>query len=150
MRCNRAIIGALLLCLSICPVVTLGGCATRSGSRSPVDPAEVVNRFYRWHLGYPGNTLADKAYRTNTDLAESFIAAVDEMLAASEMGLADPFLLTQDLPERFTVESRAEGVEEATVLLNLYWAGSSTPVQREVALRFLEGRWQITHVTPVP
>jgi hypothetical protein len=138
------------LCLSFCLLVALIGCGSCSRGEPPMSPTEVVNQFYRWHLGYPGNPLADRAYRTNTDLAESFIAKVDEMMAASQVGRADPFLLAQDVPERFAVYSAIEGDGEATVLVDLYWPGNATPVRREVTLRFLEGRWQITGVSPVP
>lgn len=148
---RRGILHSMLtLCLSVCLLALLTGCRLGLRGDPPLSPIEVVNRFYRWHLGYPGNTLADRAYRTNTDLAESFIAVVDEMMAGPEAGRADPFLLAQDIPERFATESAIDGDQEATVVLNLYWEGNSTPLQREVRLRFLDERWQITGVAPVP
>jgi hypothetical protein len=150
MRGRSMVRGSLRLTLSVCLLIIVAGCGLRSRGDPPMSPTEVVNRFYRWHLGYTGNPLADKAYRTNTDLAESFIAEVDAMLASFELGAADPFLLAQDIPERFTVDRGVETDEEATVLLNLYWAGSTTPIQREVTLHLLDGRWQITEVKSVP
>jgi len=141
---RRAAALMLGLLLALVPV----GCASRG--EPPASPTEVVNRFYRWHVGYPGNSLADGAYRTNADLAESFIAEVDEMLSAPDLGVVDPFLLAQDVPAEFAVVRSTDGDEASTVLVNLYWAGNPTPVQREVSLRFIDGRWQITGVTPLP
>ncbi len=138
----------VLLALGLSLALLSVGCGSRG--EPPASPTEVVHRFYRWHLGYPGNSLADGAYRANADLAESFIAEVDEILSSPDLGRVDPFLLAQDVPAEFDIVRSTDGDEESTVLVNLYWAGNPTPVQREVSLRFIDGRWQITGVTPVP
>jgi len=110
-----------------------------------LSPQEVVSKFYRWYVGYPGNPLVDREYRESPYLAESFVSEVDEM--AKRGFRADPFLLAQDIPERFTVEGAEVSGEEAMVLVSLYWGGNPTPTARWVDLRLVDGEWMITDVS---
>ncbi|MBS3784975.1 MAG: hypothetical protein KGY78_11085, partial [Anaerolineae bacterium] len=53
--------------LSICAIILVlavasGGCASVSGEPQ-LSPQEVVTKFYRWYIGYPGNPLVDREYR---------------------------------------------------------------------------------------
>jgi hypothetical protein len=124
----------------------LSGCAL--AAREPaLSPQEVVNRFYRWYIGYPGNPLVDKEYRTSPDLAGSFVQAVDQALAAQERGGGDPFLLAQDIPERFVVGEAALSGERAAVALSLYWGGNPTPSHRQVHLERIDAEWKIVGVS---
>jgi len=127
------------------------GCGLFGPKEPPLDPTEVTHQFYRWYLGYPGNPLADKAYRASPYLAESMIQEVDETLASFEVGGADPFLLAQDIPERFTVEPASVGDDRATVLVYFYfWSGDETPAVREVTLAKRDGEWKIIGVSMAP
>jgi hypothetical protein len=53
-------------------VLVLGGCAWVS-SEPEMSPQEVVTKFYRWYIGYPGNPLVDREYRESPYLAETYI-----------------------------------------------------------------------------
>jgi hypothetical protein len=128
-------------------VLAFAGCRTREPE---VGPAEVVNRFYRWCIGYPGNPLADREYRNHPDLAPSFIESVDAAVASMDLGGADPLLLAQDIPERFTVDEAEISGASATVIVNFYWGGNGTPSRREVDLEIIDGAWLITHVRMAP
>jgi len=136
MKLKVLIILAVLVAVSGCGLI----------SREPeMSPQEVVTKFYRWYVGYPGNPLVDREYRASPYLAESYIEKVDEVLEGGFM--ADPILLAQDIPERFTVDEMEVVGEEATVIVSLYWGGNPTPSRRRVELRLLEGEWKITDVS---
>jgi hypothetical protein len=127
-------------------VVALSGCAL--AAREPaLSPQEVVTQFYRWYIGYPGNPLVDKEYRASPHLASSFIQAVDQTLASQERGGGDPFLLAQDIPERFAVGEATVSGEQAGVALRFYWGGNPTPSHRLVYLERIEGEWKIAGVS---
>ena len=132
--------------LAIVLVVMLSGCGLIS-KEPEMSPQEVTTKFYRWYIGYPGNPLVDREYRESPYLTEGFIQEVDEVLADSFR--ADPILLAQDIPERFTVDETDISGERATVLVNLYWGGDSNPSMRWVALELIEGEWRITDVSMV-
>ena len=138
----------LCLCtLLLSTALAFAGCAWVS--REPeMSPQEVVTRFYRWYIGYPGNPLVDKAYRESPYLAESFIQEVDEALAGGVR--ADPILLAQDIPERFAVEEGEISKDKAAVEVLLYWGGNPTPSEREVHLQVIDGAWKITDVSMKP
>ena len=124
----------------------LSGCVL-STREPPVSPQEVVTKFYRWYIGYPGNPLVDEEYRTSPYLAESFVQEVDETLASFDRGGADPFLLAQDIPEQFTVDEATISGEQASVAVNLYWGGNPTPSPRQVDLALIDGEWKITRIS---
>ena len=144
---------ALLRILLILPIVSLllAGCGLLGARTPPLSPTEVTNQFYRWYIGYPGNPLVDKAYRASPYLAESLIEEVDETLASFELGGADPFLMAQDIPERFTVEEATVEGDRATVLVYLYWwSGDENPSVLDVTLAKREGEWKIIDISRQP
>ena len=110
-------------------------------------PAAVTAAFYRWYIGYPGNAVADDAYRTSPYLAPEMVAQVDALRATETRGGADPFLLAQDIPERCEVGEALVDGETARVPLQLYWAGNPTPTVRAVRLALLDGEWRIVGVS---
>jgi len=133
--------------LVVCFVGTslvLSGCGLVA--REPeLSPQEVVSAFYRWYIGYPGNPLVDREYRESPYLAEPFVGEVDEI--AKEGFRVDPFLLAQDIPERFAVDGVEVSEDEASVVLSLYWGGNPTPTERRIHLRLIDGAWMITDVS---
>lgn len=116
-------------------------------------PAQVVTDFYNWYLDYARggealrNPVVDGAYRSSAYLSEALIGEVDEMVAARERGWADPFLLAQDIPVRFTVGEATVAGDEASVALCFYWGGNPTPSPREVHLERIDGAWQIAGIS---
>lgn len=136
MKLKALIVLAVLIVLSGCGLI----------SQEPeLSPQEVVTKFYRWYLGYPGNPLVDREYRESPYLAESYIEKVEEALEGGFM--ADPILLAQDIPERFTVDETEMGSDEAMVTVSFYWGGNPTPSRRDVELRLIGGEWKITGVS---
>ncbi len=145
---SRALIALLL-------IIVLSGCGLIS-PEPEMNPQEVTTKFYRWYIGYPGNPLVDREYRESPYLADSFIKKVDELTAGSL--IADPILLAQDIPERFTVQSPQDNSAEdkteissgqAAVIVNFYWSGNPTPSKRLVDLKLIDGEWKITKVSMV-
>jgi hypothetical protein len=127
-------------------LVAVSGCGLVS--REPeMSPQEVVTKFYRWYVGYPGNPLVDREYRESPYLADSFIKEIDEIVAGGFR--ADPILLAQDIPERFTVDETEVAGDEATVIVSFYWGGNPTPSRRRVVLLMIEGEWRITDVSMI-
>jgi hypothetical protein len=130
--------------LALTAILVLGGCGLIS--REPeMSPQEVVTKFYRWYIGYPGNPLVDREYRESPYLAESFIQEVDGVLSGDFR--ADPILLAQDIPERFSVDKAEISGEQASVIVSLYWGGNPTPNERRVDLELVDREWRITDVS---
>ena len=136
----------LFILIAVPIILLLSGCVLPTKEPS-LSPQEVVTKFYRWYIGYPGNPLVDKEYRASPYLAESFIQEVDETLASFDRGGGDPFLLAQDIPEQFTVDEAAVSGDRASVAINLYWGGNPTPSPRQVDLELIDGEWKITHIS---
>lgn len=135
MKLKVLIVFAVLIAVNGCGLV----------SREPeMSPQEVVTKFYRWYVGYPGNPLVDREYRESPYLAESYIDKIDDALEGGFM--ADPILLAQDIPESFTVDETEVAGDAATVIVSFYWGGNPTPSRRSVELRLIEGEWKITDV----
>ena len=132
--------------LAVALGLLLSGCAAPTRAPS-LSPQEVVTKFYRWYIGYPGNPLVDKEYRTAPYLAESFIQEVDETLASFDRGGGDPFLLAQDIPEQFSVDQATASDGRATVAVSLYWGGNPIPSPRQVDLALIDGEWKIVRVS---
>ena len=142
MRIQHRLSILLLVCL------ILGGCAATA--EPSLSPQEVVTRFYRWYIGYPGNPLRDEEYRTSPYLAEAFIEDVAETLASFDRGGFDPFLLAQDIPEQFTVNEASVLEDRASVVIDFYWSGNPVPTPRQVELELLDGAWKITGIAARP
>ena len=91
-----------------------------------MSPEGTAQAFYTWYLGSVGapgsedfhNLLVDGIYRESDFLSESYINKVDELVASFEHGGYDPFLMAQDLPREFSVES---GSDEMNALVHLYF-----------------------------
>lgn len=127
-------------------VLVSAGCAWLS-TEPELSPQEVVTKFYRWYIGYPGNPLVDREYRVSPYLAESYIQQVDQVLEGGFR--ADPILLAQDIPESFTVGDAEISRDQATVVVSFYWGGNPNPAERRVELELVEGEWRITDVSMV-
>jgi len=106
--------------------------------------------FYTWYLGSIGspasgdfhNLLADGSYQDSALLSETYINEVDQLLSSFKDGGYDPFLLAQDLPRDFEVES---GPDSESAIVHLYY-GSQTI--HDVLVRFVneKGWMQITAI----
>ena len=133
----------LVVCFVGAPMV-LSGCGLVA-QEPELSPQEVVSAFYRWYIGYPGNPLVDREYRESPYLAESFVGEVDEIAQGGFR--VDPFLLAQDIPERFSLDEVELSGDEALVVVSLYWGGNPTPTERRVDLELIDGEWKITDVS---
>lgn len=133
-------------------ILLVGGTGCGFFAREPdLGPQAVVDRFYRWYIGYPGNPLADREYRQSPYLSEDFIREVDDLLASFDRGGFDPFLLAQDIPSHYEVGDARVSGNEATVIVLLTFGGEgSAPIEREVTLRLIDGAWRINAVATAP
>jgi len=125
-----------------------GGC--RPAPAAQENPTEVVEQFYRWYIGYPGNPLAEQAYRTSEYLTAEWVQEVDQTIAASDRGAYDPFLCAQDIPPSFTVGEAMPTGEEATVTVYQMWnPDTEYEFTRDltVTLQLVSGEWKIARVT---
>jgi hypothetical protein len=135
-----------LFALVLAVVLAVSACDWTAGEPE-LSPQEVVTKFYRWYIGYPGNPLVDREYRESPYLAESFIKDVDEILKGGFH--ADPILLAQDIPERFSVDEAETSGDQATVMVDFYWGGNPTPAKRRIDLQLTDSEWQITDVSMI-
>ena len=125
----------------------LSGCSLLPAGTPETSPEEIVSKFYRWYIGYPGNPLVDQEYRASPYLAESFIQKVDEILASFVGGGYDPILLAQDIPESFVVDKAVISDNEASVIVRLYWSGNPLPSDRKISLKLIDGQWKIADIS---
>ena len=117
------------------------GCAGQPTTE--VNPQEVVQAFYTWYLSYPGNPLADRAYRSSPYLTPGFMQKLDGILASSQGGGYDPVLCAQDKPERFSTSLMNYQPPQALVGVTTSFQGHSF----QVALNNTNGLWKISDVT---
>jgi hypothetical protein len=135
---STLILAGILLSLA------LTACSDPASASPP--PEQVVEEFYRWHLGYPGNSLVDRAYHDSEYLAPSFVREVDELLNSSDKGGFDPFLLAQDMPEEITVEDAVIDNGVAMVLTHQKFGGNPNLRDVTVELAPIAERWKITAI----
>ncbi|NLE43877.1 MAG: hypothetical protein GX620_04075 [Chloroflexi bacterium] len=136
----------VMIAAAVC--ILAGGCTLMPPKEPSLSPQEVVSKFYRWYIGYPGNPLVDKEYRHSPYLTESFIKAADEATASFDTGGGDPFLLAQDIPEEYVVGQATVSGDQANVVLEFYWRGNPNPTYRRVDLELVDGEWRISGVKP--
>jgi len=148
-----------VLSVSMALALALGGLigcgpapAPAAASSAPAAPESIVESFYRWYIDYPGNALADGAYRSSEVLSEAFIQEVDEIIASFDRGGYDPFLCAQDLPGSFSVDEATIAPEgdQATVVVHQMWnPGTEYESTHDltVALRMQDNAWKIVDIT---
>jgi len=105
-------------------------------------PEEVVEAFYWWYTGYPGDPTTDRIYRSSAYVTPEFSRKADEVIASSGQDVHDPFVCAQDIPTRFTIEEALVSPDEASVLVRTGLEDHSFSVQ----LRQTGGRWAISDV----
>jgi hypothetical protein len=139
-------------------MVGLSALVTACGpSADPVDasPAEsgateVVEAFYNWYVGYPGNVMAEGVYRSSEVLTPEFVQEIDELIASFEYGGYDPFLCAQDIPGDMVFDEAAVSGDEATVVVHEIWNPDTEFEQirdLEVTLERVDGIWLIDNIT---
>jgi hypothetical protein len=149
--------------------LALGGCApvralSRPRATAPEDQGEiyesvaqqnmmaleVVQSFYDWYLSYPGNVVAEGAYRSSEHLTEPFIEKVDGIVASFERGGYDPFLCAQDLPGDLVVgDEVTRAGDAATILVHEVWnPGTEYEMTSHVTveLQMMDGEWKISNI----
>jgi len=134
----------LALLLSACKPAGPGEVAPEEG------PQAVVESFYRWYLGYPGNPLASRAYQSREELSAELVGEVDATLDGFQLGSGDPFLCAQDVPGDFRVgEANGSGSQAAVVVTMVWNAGTEheSLSEIEVQLQLVEGQWKIHDIT---
>lgn len=108
-----------------------------------LSPQQVVENFYLGHIASPHQLLVDRAYAESLYLAVSFVNRLDELLGDPNEPLnADPFLLTQALPQSISFETYAVFENQARVLVHQMFG--SQQVDLVVDLEFIEREWEIT------
>jgi hypothetical protein len=143
-----------LFSLVVAMAVLVTGCGgspqpTEEPSPDPSSPAGVVESFYRWYVGYPGNPMADGAYRSSEYLSEDFVQEVGQLIASFEGGGYDPFLCAQDIPGRVDVDEATVSGDEASVMVYGVWNPDTEfelVNEVEVELRRMDGQWKITDI----
>ncbi|MBN1316876.1 MAG: DUF3828 domain-containing protein [Anaerolineales bacterium] len=136
---------SIIFFVGILLVSLLCNCSKPAPSTQP--PEQVVESFYRWYLGYPGNPLVDRAYRENDLLAESYIQEIDALLASLDGGHFDPFLMAQDIPVKVEVMETFLSGNTAMVTLQQWWGGNDVPRNILIELELSEEGWLIAGIT---
>ncbi len=140
--------------------VALTGCgsgaAPSEAEAAAVGPKETVERFYEWYTDYPGNVVADKAYRSSETLTKEFVEQVDALIASFDQGGYDPFLCAQDIPGDMRFEAGVMGGEgkEASVVVHEVWnPGSEYELVHDLTVKLVlvDGKWLISDIVcPAP
>ena len=113
-------------------------------------PQSQAKAFYTWYLGAIGsrgqgeslNPLSERSYHQTPVLSTDFTAAVDEMLEADDKGSHDPFLLAQDIPTRFSVDT---GLTADSAVVHLQF-GQNTVSHLKVSFVREDGRLVIENI----
>jgi len=134
--------------------VVLGGCSPAPASSatsetSAATPEEVVERFYDWYIGEPGNKLAGGVYRSSEYLTAEFVQQVNQIITSFDKGGYDPFLCAQDVPGNLTVEEAVVSGEEALVVVHEVWnPGTEYELIHdvEVTLRKVDEAWKVAGI----
>jgi hypothetical protein len=141
-RLGLAVIGVLL-------GISLVTSGCQGAARAAEEPATVVEAFYKWLIGYPGNAAADRAYRSSEYVTAEFVARIDTTLESMGPGGADPFLCAQDIPQSFSIGDVTVAGKSASVVLREAWnPGTSYEITRDltVTLRLVDGHWRIDRI----
>ncbi len=147
---TKRLFGILTFILVAAALLTVSQLAPAAAKNKA--PDQVVHEFYRWYLESIGegenrqNPLAEGAHQDRPDLTESFKLEIDQTLAQSERGGADPLLLAQDVPVRIEVISTGQTGKNALVTVEMYWGGNPVPSERNVFLMEVQGEWKIAGV----
>ena len=141
---NKRSVYFTLVMLALC--LLLNGCISFT-PQPDIPPEQVVTRFYRWYIGYPGNPLVDREYRYSPYLSAGFIDEIDATLDDFALGGADPILLAQDIPASFSIEQATTSDDQAQVDVHFYWGGNPTPSPRQIDLVRVNGQWVIDGVS---
>ena len=136
--------------LSVAVVLTmlLSGCGPTSKAAS-LKPERVVENYFDWYLGYPGNALADGAYQYSEYLSEGFVQQIDEIIASFDQGGYDPFLCAQDIPGDLTVGEPIVSSDKATVVVYKTWNPGTeyaSITEMTVTLQMTDGEWLIDDI----
>ncbi len=105
-------------------------------------PEEVVEAFYWWYTGYPGDPTTEQIYQSSVYVTQEFSQKADEVITSPGQDAYDPFVCAQDMPKRFTVEEALVSPDEASVLVHTGLEEHEFSVQ----LRQVGGRWAISDV----
>ncbi len=121
-----------------------GGCQTGGGSNQDGhDVGDVVRAFYSWYTLYPGNVLANRAYRTSPYLTQGMIQKVDAMLSSPRGPGFDPFVCAQNRIAGFVVDPVTVNPPQARAVVRTTNPSNSFTV----ALNNTSGSWKISDVT---
>jgi hypothetical protein len=151
MKINLLVVSILFVALTI----LLSRCGAEpvppeaAAAPSTNGPEEIVEDFYRWYIGYPGNPLAEGAYRDSEALTDDLVQDVEEIIASFDQGAYDPFLCAQDLPGSFTIDIARVSGDEATVILHEIWnPGTEFESTTDVTIELLkaDNLWLIDEV----
>jgi len=151
MRAGTVLTGGFVLLVAATWLTALF--ATPARAIEAPAPGEVVKAFYGDYVEASGaravgsNPLVERIYRSSELLSPELIAEVDTFLDAPQPGLADPFLLAQDIPVSVAVGCASVDGDRAEVVVDMFWGGNATPSQRLVTLKRLEGQWRIAAVS---
>jgi hypothetical protein len=111
---------------------------------------KTVEDFYAWYLSYPGNVVADGAYRSSEYLTVPFVEQVDELVASFTQGGYDPFLCAQDVPGEVRLDEQVtRSGDEATILVREVWnPGTEYEMTTDVVveLEMADGVWKISNI----
>lgn len=161
---RKVLLGLLVLIVAV-PIVFLLASQFLHTSATDAESAEleaeeavaVVEEFYRWYLGYPGNPFAEQAYRESPLVTAEFVAETDEAIEAMRAagpGGADPILCAQDIPGDMRYLPGEMSRETATVIVEQVWnPGTEFESVREVTVEVqkVQGEWRISNVVcPTP
>jgi len=115
--------------------------------RATADEARaVVQGFYQWYLGYPGDPLAERAYRDRPELTPFWISQMDEHLNDPGGDRPDPFLCSRERPSYLTVGRVT--VVSLHASASVHSSDLAHPLT--VRMRWAQGRWLIDEILCVP
>ncbi len=133
------------------PLPTLTPAPVAIADSAGMDPAAVVETFYRWYIDYNSGPLARNALRDGVlvetgYLTAEYLARIDEALATfgAPGGAVDVILWAQDIPDSVEVLNVDREADRAQAEVATSFAGHKLVVD----LQLIDGRWLITDIRP--
>lgn len=141
----------VLVGLTILLVFASAACSTEATVpedvvAAPPEPApeDVIEEFFDWYAGYPGNPTADRILATSPMVTQGLVEKVEAILSSSDLrGGGDPILCAQERPHAFTVEVTDRSADSVTAVVHSEFEGHTI----YVGVMKVDGEWKIADVS---
>jgi hypothetical protein len=139
-------VGLMILLVCASAACSMEAAVPEDVVAAPPEPApeDVIEGFFNWYTGYPGNPTADRILATNPVVTAGLVEKVETILSSSDLrGGGDPILCAQERPRAFTVEVIDRSADSVTAVVHSEFEGHTI----YVGMMKVDGEWKIADVS---